>query len=67
MIVKFRKKVKIKALFVSYFKLSAAYFLCMFEKTWLVYNQKYATLYFSENSLIEKGAFVSPLDLLGLP
>lgn len=62
-----QKKVKIKALFVLYFKLPADYSLGMLKKTWLVYNQKYATLYLSENSLIGKSAFVSPLNLLGLP
>lgn len=56
-----QKKVNIKALLVLYFKLSADYSLSMFKKTWLVFNQKYATLHLSENSFIGKGAFVSPL------
>lgn len=62
-----QKKVKIKVLFVLCFKLPADYSLGMFKKTWLVYNQKHATFYLSENSFIRKGAFVSPLNQLGLP
>lgn len=62
-----QKNVKIEALFVLYFKLSADYSLEMFKKTWLVCIPKYATLYISENSLRGNSAFVSPLNLLGLP